>query len=267
MDPADERAVVAALHEFEPHEVYNLAAVSFSPAARDDPLPAARLGVVGVTSILEAIRATDPAIRFFQASSSEIFGRPTHAPQNERTPVAPSSPYGAAKAYGHFIVQSYRHRYGIFSCSGILYNHESWRRPLRFVTRKISHAAAAISLGLQSELRLGDLDAQRDWGFAGDYVRAMWLVLQRAVPDDYVIATGRTHSVREIVRWAFEHVGLEWRSHVRVDDALKRGPGELHNVVGDPRKAQSTLGWSCDVSLRAVIEGMVDHDLEELRRN
>jgi GDPmannose 4,6-dehydratase len=264
IDLADQRSVASALHEFMPNEIYNLASISFSPASWDDPASAARLGVVGTTSILEAIRSVDPTIRFFQASSSEIFGQPTEAPQRESTPVAPATPYGAAKAYGHFIVQGYRRRHGLFCCSGILYNHESWRRPPTFVTRKISRGAAAISLGLERTLSLGNLDARRDWGFAGDYVRAMWLMLQADEPDDYIVATGRSHSVRDLVQWAFDHVGLDWRDYMVIDGRLKRGVLELHDIVGDPARARSTLRWSCDVPLAEVIARMVDHDLHDL---
>jgi GDPmannose 4,6-dehydratase len=214
--------------------------------------------------LLEAIRHVDDSIRFYQASSSEIFGEPLEAPQTEQTPLAPLTPYGVAKAYGHFIVRSYRRRYGLFACSGILYNHESWRRPLEFVPRKIARAAAAISLGLESELRLGDLDARRDWGFAGDYVDAMWLMLQQGAPDDYVIATGETHSVRELAEWAFSHVNLDWQDCVRVDPALKRGRAELHNLVGDPAKARSVLGWEPSLPIDLLIRRMVEEDLRLL---
>ena len=204
----------------EPHEVYNLASPSFVPMSWKQPVLTAEFAAVGVTALLEAIRRVDDGVRFYQASSSEIFGESREVPQTEETPLAPVTPYGVAKAYGHFITRSYRRRYGLHASSGILYNHESPRRPLDFVTRKVSHAAAAISLGLKSELLLGNLDARRDWGYAGDYVRAMWLVLQQEEADDYVIASGRTHSVRELAAAAFAHVGLDWEDHVRVDDAL-----------------------------------------------
>jgi GDPmannose 4,6-dehydratase len=265
-DLLDQRALVAALEACQPDEVYNLASVSFVPESWAQPVVTAQLAAVGVTSMLEAIRQVDPAIRFYQASSSEIFGEPPEMPQNESTPLVPLTPYGVAKAYGHLIVGSYRRRYGLFACSGILYNHESWRRPVRFVPRKISRAAAAISAGLQSKLMLGELDARRDWGFAGDYVRAMWLMLQQSEPEDYVIATGESHSVRELAEWAFAHVGLDWREFVLVDDSLKRGRAELHDLVGDPTRARSVLGWEPSLSLAELMSLMVDEDLSELER-
>ena len=248
-DLLDQLALVDALEACRPDEVYNLASVSFVPESWEHPVLTAQLAAVGVTSMLEAIRHVDPTIRFYQASSSEIFGEPASVPQDESTSLVPLTPYGVAKAYGHLIVGSYRRRYGLFACSGILYNHESWRRPARFVPRKISRAAAAISAGLQTELTLGALDARRDWGFAGDYVRAMWLMLQQPEPSDYVIASGQSHSVRDLVEWAFAHVDLDWREYVRVDESLKRGPAELHDLVGDPAKARSVLGWEPSLSL------------------
>ena len=264
-DLLDEASLKRALAECEPDEVYNLASVSFVPASWDEPVLTARFAAVGVTSLLEAIRSVDPGIRFYQASSSEIFGAPTTVPQGESTPLAPVTPYGVAKAYGHLIVRSYRLRYGLFACSGIMFNHESWRRPVAFVTRKIAHAAAAISLGLEHKLELGDLEARRDWGFAGDYVRAMWLMMQQAEPDDYVVATGQTHSVRELAEWAFARVGLEPCDYVDVDESLKRGPAELHDLVGDATKARTLLNWEPSMPLPELIGVMVDTDLERLR--
>ncbi len=214
--------------------------------------------------MLEAIRLVDPTIRFYQASSSEIFGEPIESPQNELTPLHPLTPYGIAKAYAHFITRAYRLNYGVYACSGILYNHESPRRPIDFVPRKIARAAAAISLGMENEVMLGDLDARRDWGYAGDYVEAMWLMLQQDSADDYVIATGVTHSVGELAELAFGHVGLHWRDHVRTDPALTRGPAELRNLVGDASKAKDKLGWTPSTSFEELIRTLVDADLERL---
>jgi GDPmannose 4,6-dehydratase len=224
----------------------------------------AEFAAVGATAMLEAIHLTCPETRFYQASSSEIFGSPRETPQSERTPLSPVTPYGVAKAYAHFIVGSYRLRYGLFACSGILYNHESPRRPLEFVTRKIANGAASIALGLSDELVLGDLDARRDWGYAGDYVRAMWLMLQRDEPDDYVVASGTGRSVRELVTAAFARVGLDWEQHVRVDETLKRGTAELHDLVGDPSKAVSQLGWRPTVGFEGLVHMLVDAELERL---
>src|SRR5437667_2617897 len=222
-DLNDQLALVRALRSCRPHEVYNLASVSFVPMSWEQPVLTAELAAVGATALLEAIREVDPAIRFYQASSSEIFGEPLETPQTELTPLAPLTPYGVAKAYAHFITRSYRLRYGLHASAGILYNHESPRRPLEFVPRKIAHAAASIKLGLSGELWLGDLAAQRDWGYAGDYVRAMWLMLQQDEPDDYVIATGELHTVQELVQCAFDRVALDWRDYVQIDESLKRG--------------------------------------------
>src|SRR5438128_1687838 len=226
-------SLVQALQAARPREVYNLAAPSFVPVSWDRPIETAEFAAVGATSMLEAIRAVDPAIRFYQASSSEIFGEPRESPQNEETPLAPVTPYGVAKAYAHLITRSYRRRYGLYACSGILYNHESPRRPLDFLPRKVAHAAAAIRLGLEGELWLGDLDARRDWGYAGDYVRAMWMMLQQNEPDDYVVASGVTHSVHDLVQCAFDYVGLDWKEYVQIDESLRRGRAELHDLVGD----------------------------------
>jgi GDPmannose 4,6-dehydratase len=264
-DLSDQLALVRALRAARPHEVYNLASVSFVPASWEHPVLTAELAAVGVTALLEAIREVDATIRFYQASSSEIFGEPRESPQTEETPLSPLTPYGVAKAYAHFIVRSYRIRYGLHASAGILYNHESPRRPLEFVPRKVAHAAAAISLGLEGELWLGDLDARRDWGYAGDYVRAMWLMVQQDKGDDYVVATGVTRSVRDLVETAFEHVGLDSRDYVHIDESLQRGTAELHNLVGDPAKAKHELGWEPTVSFEGLVQLMVDAELERLR--
>jgi GDPmannose 4,6-dehydratase len=264
-DVLDELSLVDVLTASRPDEVYNLAAPSFVPMSWKQPVLTAEFAAVGCTALLEAIRRVDPGIRFYQASSSEIFGEPREVPQHEDTPLAPVTPYGVAKAYAHFITRSYRRRYGLHASSGILYNHESPRRPLDFVTRKISHAAAAISLGLEREVSLGDLDARRDWGFAGDYVRAMWLMLQQPEPDDYVIASGESHSVRDLVASAFSRVGLDWEEHVRIDESLVRGKAELYDLVGDPSKARERLGWSATVEFEELVNLLVDADLERLR--
>jgi GDPmannose 4,6-dehydratase len=264
-DLLNQTSLAQALRAAQPVEVYNLAAPSFVPASWDAPVQTAEFAAVGATSLLEAIRTVDPSIRFYQASSSEIFGDPAETPQTETTSLAPVTPYGVAKAYAHFSARSYRHRYGLFACSGILYNHESPRRPLEFLPRKVAHGAAAISLGLQNELVLGDLDARRDWGYAGDYVRAMWLMLQQDEPDDYVVASGESHSVRELVQLAFAHVGLDWQAHVRVDPALERGRAELHDLVGDAAKARGRLGWSPEVGFTELVQLLVDADVARLQ--
>jgi GDPmannose 4,6-dehydratase len=264
-DLLDQRSLTAALEASSPAEVYNLAAPSFVPASWERPVTTAEFAAVGATSLLEAIRSVDPSIRFYQASSSEIFGEPRESPQTEETPLEPVTPYGVAKAYAHFIVNSYRRQYGLFACSGILYNHESPRRPLEFLPRKVAHGAAAISLGLEEELVLGDLDARRDWGYAGDYVRAMWLMLQQADACDYVVASGEDHSVRELVECAFAHLGLDWHDHVRVDPALQRGAAELHRLVGDPTRAQERLGWRRKIGFEQLVQLLVDADLERLQ--
>jgi len=264
-DLSDQLALVRALRASRPREVYNLASVSFVPASWEQPVLTAELAAVGVTALLEAIREVDPAIRFYQASSSEIFGEPVESPQTEQTPLSPLTPYGVAKAYAHFIVRSYRIRYGLHASAGILYNHESPRRPLEFVPRKVAHAAAAISLGLEGELWLGDLDSRRDWGYAADYVRAMWLMVQQDEGDDYVVATGVTHSVRDLLETAFGHVGLDPQEYVQIDESLQRGTAELHNLVGDPAKAKAKLGWEPTVSFEGLVQLMVDAELERLR--
>jgi GDPmannose 4,6-dehydratase len=264
-DLLDRDSLENALREHEPHELYNLASVSFVPASWDEPVLTAEFAAVGVTTILEAIRAVDPEIRFYQASSSEIFGEPGEVPQTERTPLWPLTPYGVAKAYGHLMTRSYRRRYGLHASSGILFNHESPRRPLDFLPRKVAAAAARISLGLQDELSLGDLSARRDWGFAGDYVRAMWLMVQQDEPGDYVIASGESHSVEELVSLAFERVGLDWRDHVRTDHSLERGAAELHDLVGDPSKARERLGWRPTVDFEGLVALLVDADVRAAR--
>jgi GDPmannose 4,6-dehydratase len=260
LDPA---SLLAVLEDSGPEEVYNLAAQSFVPTSWNQPVLTAEFTAVGVTRLLEAIRRVDPAIRFYQASSSEMFGKVREVPQTELTPFYPRSPYGVAKAYGHFITVNYRESYDLFAVSGILFNHESPRRGLEFVTRKISDAVARIKLGLADELVLGNLEAQRDWGFAGDYVRAMWSMLQRDEPADYVVATGETHAVREFVDLAFAHAGLDPADHVKTDPRYLR-PAEVDQLVGDPSKAKAELGWQPDVSFRALVELMVDADLERL---
>ena len=264
-DLNDSLALIRALRACRPREVYNLASVSFVPMSWEQPVLTAELAAVGATALLEAIREVDPEIRFYQASSSEIFGEPVETPQTEETPLSPLTPYGVAKAYAHFITRSYRRRYGLHASAGILYNHESPRRPLEFVPRKVAHAAAAISLGQDGELWLGDLDAQRDWGYAGDYVRAMWLMLQQPEGDDYIVATGVTRSVRDLVEVAFEHVGLDWTEYVHIDESLKRGKAELHDLVGDPTKARERLGWEPSVTFEQLVALLVDADLERLR--
>jgi GDPmannose 4,6-dehydratase len=257
-DLLDRDALESALREHAPREVYNLASPSFVPRSWEHPVETAEFAAVGVTSLLEAIRAVDPAIRVYQASSSEIFGEPAVVPQTEDTALAPVTPYGVAKTYGHLIIGSYRRRYGLHGSCGILYNHESPRRPDNFLPSKVAHAVAAIAEGRQHELALGDLDAQRDWGYAPDYVHAMWLMLQQDKPGDYVIATGELHSVRELAETAFAHVGLDWSRHVRVDQSLKRGQAELHRLVGDSSKARERLGWQSSVRFEELVALLVD---------
>jgi GDPmannose 4,6-dehydratase len=253
------------LRDCKPDEIYNLAAMSFVAASWNQPVLTAEFTGVGVTRMLEAVREGAPEARFYQASSSEMFGKVRQVPQNEHTPFYPRSPYGVAKAYGHFITINYRESYDLYCSSGILFNHESPRRPLEFVPRKITQAAANISLAGVGELMLGDLEARRDWGYAPDYVKAMWMMLQADEPDDYVVATGVTHSVRDLVEIAFDHVGLDWRDHVRTDPSLSRGKAELHNLVGDPSHARERLGWTPTVSFDELVRLMVDADLARLR--
>ncbi|HXR12910.1 MAG TPA: GDP-mannose 4,6-dehydratase [Gaiellaceae bacterium] len=264
VDLLDEAALTGVLREHAPREVYNLASPSFVPMSWQEPVRTAEFAAVGVTALLEAIRAVDHSTRVYQASSSEIFGEPTEVPQNEDTRLSPVTPYGVAKAYGHFIVGSYRRRYGLHASCGIAYNHESPRRPLDFLPSKVAHAAAAISLGLEQGLALGDLAAQRDWGYAGDYVEAMWRMLQQDEPGDFVVASGVLHSVEELVELAFAHVGLDWREHVRVDESLLRGAAELHDLVGDASKARRELGWEPRVGFDDLVRLLVDSALTRL---
>jgi GDPmannose 4,6-dehydratase len=262
-DLLDPHSLVSALRTSEPHEVYNLAAQSFVPTSWNQPVLTAEFTGVGVTRLLEAIRTVDPDIRFYQASSSEMFGKVREVPQTERTPFHPRSPYGVAKTYGHYITVNYRESFGLYAVSGILFNHESPRRGLEFSTRKISDGVARIKLGLADELVLGNLDAERDWGFAGDYVEAMWQMLQQAEPADYVVATGETHSVREFAEFAFSHVGLEWEQYVKTDPQFLR-PAEVDQLVGDASKAKRELGWQPKHSFRDLVRMMVEADLARL---
>jgi GDPmannose 4,6-dehydratase len=264
-DLLDQRSLVDVLRACEPDEIYNLAAMSFVAASWSQPVLTAEFTGTGVTRMLEAMREACPGARFYQASSSEMFGQVLEVPQTEKTPFYPRSPYGVAKAYGHFITVNYRESYDLFACSGILFNHESPRRGLEFVTRKVTHAAAAIKLGLQEDLALGNLDAERDWGYAKDYVEAMWLMLQRDKPEDYVIATGETHSVRELVDIAFGHAGLDPARHVRIDERFLR-PAEVEQLIGDSAKACEELGWQSHTSFEDLVRLMVDADLEMLER-
>ena len=264
-DLLDQLSIVTLLNKVRPHEVYNLAAQSFVPTSFSQPLLTAEFTGLGVTRVLEAIRLVDPSIRFYQASSSEMFGSVHEEPQNESTPFWPRSPYGVAKAYGHWITVNYRESYGMFACSGILFNHESPLRGKEFVTRKVSDGAARIKLGLLDKLKLGNLDAQRDWGFAGDYVEAMWLMLQQPQAEDYVIATGIKHSVRELVDQAFRHVDLDWQQYVEVDAGLFR-PAEVNTLRGDASKAKAKLGWTPKVSFSQLVAMMVDADLARIAR-
>ncbi len=262
-DLLDQYSLSEAINQAEPDEIYNLAAQSFVPTSWQQPLLTGEFTGLGVTRVLEAMRFVDPKIRFYQASSSEMFGKVREVPQNEHTPFYPRSPYGVAKVYGHFITVNYRESYNLFACSGMLFNHESPRRGLEFVTRKVTDGVARIKLGQQKELKLGNLDAQRDWGFAGDYVRAMWLMLQQDTPEDYVIATGVTHSVRDLVRVAFEHVGLNYEDYVKVDPAFIR-PAEVDLLIGDPSKAKKQLGWEPEVTFEGLVAMMVDADLQRV---
>ena len=263
-DLLDQSSITSIVAAVKPDEVYNLAAQSFVPASWTQPVLTGEFTALGVTRVLEAVRTVNPRIRFYQASSSEMFGKVQAVPQNEDTPFYPRSPYGVAKMYGHWITINYRESYDLYAVSGILFNHESSRRGKEFVTRKITDGVARIKLGLASELRLGNLEARRDWGFAGDYVRAMWLMLQQNAPDDYVIATGTTRSVGEFVRAAFDHVGLDWEKHVVVDPRFYR-PAEVDVLVGDAGKARAALGWEPETSFEQLVETMVQADLERLR--
>jgi GDPmannose 4,6-dehydratase len=259
-DLLDQTSLVNVLEHAAPDEIYNLAGLSYVPASWEQPVLTGEFTGLGVTRLLDAIRQVCPKARFYQASSSEMFGKVRETPQRETTPFHPRSPYGVAKAYGHYITVNYRESYGLFACSGILFNHEGPRRGLEFVSRKITRAAARIKLGLEEELRLGNLQARRDWGFAGDFVRAMWLMLQQEQADDFVIGTGVTRTVQELVEIAFDHVGLDWRNFVVVDPALFR-PAEVDLLLADPSKARKVLGWEPQVSFRELVEMMVDEDL------
>jgi len=262
-DLHDQSSLVSVIEEYRPDEVYNLAAQSFVPTSWKQPVLTGEVTALGVTRMLEAIRLVNPATRFYQASSSEMFGKVREVPQTEATPFYPRSPYGVAKVYGHWIAVNYRESYNLFACSGILFNHESPRRGLEFVTRKITHGVARIKLGLVNELRLGNLESRRDWGFAGDFVEAMWLMLQQETPDDYVVCTGHTHSVREFCQAAFNHVGLDYQDYVIQDPRFYR-PAEVDLLVGNPEKAQRCMGWYPKVSFEELVQRMVDADLKML---
>jgi GDPmannose 4,6-dehydratase len=264
-DLLDQLSLIRVLEDVRPAEFYNLAAMSFVPASWDQPMLTGEFNSQGVTRSLEAVRTVDPTIRFYQASSSEMFGKVREVPQTELTPFYPRSPYGVSKVFAHYITVNYRESYDLFAVSGILFNHESPRRGLEFVTRKVTDGVARIKLGLSDTLSLGNLDAQRDWGFAGDYVRAMWMMLQQEQPDDYVIATGESHSVRELVELAFGHAGLDWQKHVRTDPKFLR-PAEVDHLIGDASKARKALGWKPLVDFGGLVRMMVDADLERLSR-
>ena len=263
-DLLDQLSIITLVRDIRPREIYNLAAQSFVPTSWLQPLLTGEFTALGVTRVLEAVRLVDPKIRFYQASSSEMFGDVREEPQSEKTPFWPRSPYGVAKVYGHWITVNYRESYNIFACSGILFNHESPRRGKEFVTRKVTDAVARIRLGVQDKLRLGNLEAMRDWGFSGDYVRAMWLMLQQDEPDDYVVASGVKHSVRDLVDLAFRHVGLDWHDHVEIDPGLFR-PAEVNTLRGDATKAHTMLGWTPSVSFAELVQMMVDADLERVQ--
>jgi GDPmannose 4,6-dehydratase len=264
-DLLDQNSLISALQQAEPQEVYNLASQSFVPTSWNQPVLTGEFTALGVTRILEAVRLVNPKIRFYQASSSEMFGMVHESPQNEQTAFYPRSPYGVAKLYGHWITVNYRESYGLFTCSGILFNHESPRRGLEFVTRKVSYGAARVKLGLQSKLKMGNLDAERDWGFAGDYVQAMWQMLQQEKPQDYVVATGVAHSVRQLLETAFGHLDMDYRDYVETDPTFLR-PAEVHHLLGDSSKARQELGWEPKVSFEGLVKMMVDEDLARLKR-
>jgi GDPmannose 4,6-dehydratase len=263
-DLLDQTSLIAALQEHRPQEVYNLAAQSFVPTSWNQPVFTGDVTGLGVTRMLEAIRQVDPTIRFYQASTSEMFGKVREVPQNETTPFYPRSPYGVAKVYGHWITINYRESYDLFACSGILFNHESPRRGLEFLPRKVSYGAALIKLGMARDLRLGNLEAKRDWGFAGDYVRSMWLMLQQDRPDDYVVGSGQTHSVRELCRVAFGHLGLDYEKYVKADPHFFR-PADVDLLVSDPSKARQVLGWEPTVAFEDLVVMMVEADLKRLQ--
>jgi len=260
-DLLDQLSLIRAIEKSQPHELYNLAAMSFVPASWDQPMLTGEFNSQGVTRVLEAVRVVDDKIRIYQASSSEMYGKVREIPQTEMTPFYPRSPYGVSKVFAHYITVNYRESYDLFAVSGILFNHESPRRGLEFVTRKVTDGVAKIKAGLTQELRLGNLDAQRDWGFAGDYVRAMWLMLQQEEADDYVIATGESHSVKELVEIAFGHAGLNWEQHVVIDPAFLR-PAEVDHLIGDASKAKAQLGWQPSVDFKGLVTMMVDADLK-----
>ena len=264
-DLLDQNSLISALQQAEPQEVYNLASQSFVPTSWNQPVLTGEFTALGVTRILEAVRLVNPKIRFYQASSSEMFGMVRESPQNEKTAFYPRSPYGVAKLYGHWITVNYRESYDLFTCSGILFNHESPRRGLEFVTRKVSYGAARVKLGLQSKLKMGNLDAERDWGFAGDYVQAMWQMLQQEKPQDYVVATGVAHSVRQLLEIAFGHLGMDYRDYVETDPAFLR-PAEVHHLLGDSSKARQELGWKPQITFQGLVKMMVDEDLARLKR-
>ena len=263
-DLLDQLSIIRLLDKHQPDEFYNLAAMSFVPASWDTPLLTGEFNSQGVTRVLDAIRTVNPKVRFYQASSSEMFGKVREVPQTENTPFYPRSPYGVSKVFGHYITVNYRESYDLFAVSGILFNHESPRRGLEFVTRKVSEGVARITLGLADSLALGNLDAQRDWGFAGDYVQAMWLMLQQPAADDYVVATGISHSVRELVEIAFGRVGLDWRKYVATDPKFLR-PAEVDHLIGSPEKAKRVLGWEPEVAFKQLVEMMVDADIDRLK--
>jgi GDPmannose 4,6-dehydratase len=265
LELSDAAAVAAAIKEIRPDETYHLASVSFVPASWEDPVGTATFAAAAPAALLDGLRREHPEGRFLNAASGEMFGSPRETPQNEETPIAPITPYGAGKAFAHFLTAAFRRQYGLHASSAILFNHESPRRPEQFVTRKVSRGAAAISLGLEQELTLGDLSAQRDWGFAGDYVRAMWLMLQADEPEDYVVATGESHTVEDFVAAAFEYVGLDWREHVRYDEALSRGASDSPVLVGDPSKIRERLGWEPEVGFDELVRMLVDADVEQLQ--
>jgi GDPmannose 4,6-dehydratase len=265
LDLEDADRVRRALRDIEPDEVYHLASASFVPASWDDPVTTSTAAVASISALLDGVRRERQEARFVNAASAEIFGAPAESPQSERTPVAPLTPYGAGKAFGHFLTGSFRRQYGLHASSAILFNHESPRRSTQFLTRKVTLGAAAISLGLEDELRLGDLSARRDWGFAGDYVRALWLMASQDEPDDYVIATGESHTVEEFVAAAFGEVGVDWRERVRFDESFARGAADSPELVGDPSKARERLSWEAEVGFRDLVRLMVQADIEQLR--
>jgi GDPmannose 4,6-dehydratase len=263
-DLLDQSSLISALRQGRPQEVYNLAAQSFVPTSWHQPVLTAEFTALGVTRMLEAIRTIDPDIRFYQASSSEMFGNPPETPQRESTAFHPRSPYGVAKVYGHYITVNYRESYGLFACSGILFNHESPRRGVEFVTRKVTQGVARIKLGVAKQLRLGNLEAKRDWGYAGDYVQAMWMMLQQPQPDDFVVGTGVAHSVAELLKIAFDTVGLDWREFVRTDADFMR-PAEVDHLLADASKANTVLRWTPKVSFEQLVSMMVEHDLHRVK--